>query len=601
MPRQDELLRHYQRELTYLRQMGAAFARQYPKIAGRLELGDDECPDPHVERLIEAFAFLTARIQAHLESEFPEIPSALLEVLYPQFAHPIPSMAVARLDVDPAQGPLTSGHLIPRHTPLFAPAEGGLTCRFRTCYPVTLWPLELTYAGFESTDQFDFLDAATDVATVLRVRVESRGEPLGGLALRRLRLHLHGNWMVTGALYELLLNQVARLAILSDQGGPPVFLPDDAIRPVGFEADQAVLPYPPHAHPGYRLLQEYFTLPEKFLFVDIEGLDRHRSRAAFDLLFLLKRLPGERLVVGREVFQLGCTPIINLFPLTTEPIRLDERQAEYRLVPDVRRERWTEIHSLLKVSASANPLDETEVFEPFYSFSHEVAQRQRTAFWHARRVPAARPGLAGSDVLLTFLDLDFTPGLPARRTVYAHTLCTNRGLAEELPARAALQVEAAGPIARITVLGKPTPQLDPPLGGATLWRLVSQLSLNYLSLSEGREGLRALREILRLHNVAEDPRVDQQIQGVTGMACRPVVRRVGFEAWRGFCRGIEVDLEFDEQAYVGSHPFLFGLVLNHFLALHAAVNTFTQLVIRSRQRPGIWKAWPPTVGRQIVL
>jgi type VI secretion system protein ImpG len=601
MPVQDDLLDYYKSELTYLRQMGAAFAARYPKVAGRLELGPDECPDPHVERLLEAFAFLTARIQHDIDDEFPEITSALLDILYPHYLTPVPSMAVARFDVDPAQGKLTTGHVINKHTPLFAQSPQGLTCRFRTCYPVTLWPLEVAYAGCESPAQFAFLDAAANVATVLRLRLTCQIEAMATLRLRHLRFYVHGDPTVAHVLYELLFCHVLRVALVSDSSQQPVFLPPDAITPVGFGTEEEVLPYPRHAHPGYRLLQEYFTFPEKFLFFDVRHLEAQTAQRHCDILLLLDQAPPERLVVDRHNFCLGCTPIINLFRKTTEPIRLDHRKTAYRLLPDVRRERTMEIHSILSVTASSNAGDTSQTIEPFYSFRHTMEGRDPKAFWYARRRPTGRSELPGTEIYLTFLDLEFQPHQPPTQTLFAHTLCTNRGLAVQLPAGTPLQIEEAAPLARILCLNKPTAPLAPPLNGATQWRLISHLSLNYLSLSEGRESLLALQEILRLYNFADRPSIHQQINGIRALSSRKVVRRIGTEAWRGFCRGTEVTLVFDESLYVGSSAFLFAAVLQHFFALYTSVNAFTQLVIQSHQREGIWKQWPPTAGEQIIL
>jgi len=604
----EELLEYYTRELTYLRRMGMAFAEQYPKVAGRLELGIDQCPDPHVERLIEAFAFLTARVQYNIESEFPRFSTALLGILYPHFLNPVPSMSVARFEVDPTQGKFTTGHLIPKHTPLFAQTEQGQTCRFRTCYPVTLWPVEVTSAGFESTDQFDFLDAFPNVAVVLRLRIESQAGPLSELELKRLRFYLNGNRMLVNSLYELLFCHVLHVAILPEGEKRPLFLPYEPILPVGFDPDEDMLPYPPNAHPGYRLLQEYFTFPEKFLFFDIDHLNVRDPDQFFDILIMFDQMPGGRLTVDRNTFCLGCTPIINLFPKTSEPIRLDERHTEYLLIPDKRREKITEIHSILSVSATAKVGDDTKRFEPFFSFNHEMEKTEHKAYWIGRRQGTGRKDLPGTEMHLSFVDLDFNPTLPPTTTVFAHTLCTNRSMAEEVPAGAILQIEEVVPLSRISTLHKPTPQISPPLEGETLWRLISHLSLNYLSLSQGEESLKALREILMLYSYSghaytfqHHAHTYQQISGIREMACQKVVRRIGSDAWRGFCRGIEVTLLFDEQLYVGSSAFLLASVLNRFFPLYTSVNSFTQLVIKSHQREGIWRKWQPMAGEQIVL
>ncbi|MFL6259200.1 MAG: type VI secretion system baseplate subunit TssF [Thermoanaerobaculia bacterium] len=600
----EELLRAYWRELAYLRNMGSAFAETYPKVAGRLELGADVSPDPHVERLIESFAFLTARIQQNLDSEFPEIAVELLNILHPHYLNPVPSMAVATFEIDPKRGKLTSGHVIPKHTPLFTQAaEGEALCRFRTCYPVTLWPLAVAEAAFENPARFPFLDAVPDAVSVLRLRIESRAGSLAELGLDRLRFYLNGDRMVVDTLYETLFCHCAGVMLLpeGDAARRPVRLPAEAVRPVGFEREDEVIPYPPFSLPAYRLIQEYFVFPQKYLFADIAGLERHGSERAFEILILLRRAPGGWLRVDRDTFVLGATPVINLFPRATEPIRLDHRRTEYPLVPDARRERFTEIHSIRSVSGSSDPRHRAKVYEPFYSFNHHMAERGQKAFWHARRTASLRKDVPGSEMLLSLVDLDFQPFLPPAETVYAHTLCTNRTLAAQLLNGALLQTDVAVPVSRIVCLTKPTPQLSPPSDGATLWRLISHLSLNYLSFSNGEESLTALREILKLYCFSERSVAHQQIQGLRDLTLRPTVQRVGRQAWRGFCRGTEVTLTVDENSYVGGGSFLLAAVLNRFFSLYTSVNSFTQLVLKSQQREGVWKRWPAMAGEQAVL
>lgn len=598
----DDLLDYYQRELSYLRQEGAEFAARYPRVAARLDLSGAESPDPHVERLLESFAFLTARIQRTLDSEFPQIPSAMLGVLYPHLLAPVPSLAVAQFEVDPDQARAATGFTLPDETPLFAEAVDGLTCRFRTGYPVELWPIEVAEAAIQPSAAFNFLDHRSDVGAVLRLTLRGMGKlTFVDMAPKRLRFHLHAGAMSGGALYELLMNEVRGVAVRPAGAAQPVReLPAGAVRPVGFAPDEDVLPWPRHAHQAYRLIQEYFVFPEKFLFVDVEGLSDLGAGKEVELLFLLSAPPRRSIAVDRGTFRLNCAPIVNLFRKTTEPVRLDQTQVDYRLLPDSYRERSTEIHSILKVSASSSFEDDSRAFQPFYSFDHGAARADARAFWTARRQPTGRADLPGTDMVLSFLDLDFKPTRPPAQVVFAHTLCTNRGVAEQMPAGARLEIEVDAPLRGVACLTKPTRQITPPLGGQTLWRLVSHLSLNHLSL-DGEAGLTALREILRLYAAFDDASVNGQVAGLSGLSCSSVVRRVGNEAWRGFCRGTEVRLELDEERFVGSHPFLLASVLNRFFGLYAAVNSFTQLVLTSRQRNGIWKTWPPLAGDRPVL
>src|SRR5947209_17508871 len=286
----EELLRYYKDELTYLRRMGGEFAALYPRVAARLELGRDECADPQVERLLESSAFLPARLQRDLDGEMPEITTALLGVPYPQLVNPVPPMSVARFDVDPEQGKLTTGVRVESHTPLFANTTEGHTCRFRTCYPVTLWPLAVEDAAFEETGQFDFLDSMTNVSAVLRLKLKVLGGALADLELKRLRFYLSGDTALAATLYELLFSHVRGVALLPEGEAQPVHLPPGSILPVGFRDEEDVLPYPAQSHPGYRLLQEYFAVPEKFDFFDLDHFDQARRRSTLAALLVLCHL-----------------------------------------------------------------------------------------------------------------------------------------------------------------------------------------------------------------------------------------------------------------------------------------------------------------------
>lgn len=596
----ESLLNYYNSELTWLRRMARTFSRRYPRVAARLELSADSCADPHTERLLESFALLTGRLQRRMDQEFPEITSALLGVLYPHLTAPTPSMTIAKFDVDPDLGKITTGYEVPAKTALFAQTSDGFTCRFRSCYPVTLWPLEVRSAAFESPAQFEFLNTSR-VASVLRIGIHAMAPMEDLKALRKLRFFIQGEPATVNTIYELLFARSPRIALLPKGASTPFYLPENSLSPVGFLPEDEVIPYPPQALPAYRIIQEYFLFPEKYHFFDLLNLNAGLTGDGFDILILLDQAAPNRMALDSRTFSLGCTPIINLFRRTTEPIRLDQRSLEYTLDPDVKRPRTTEIHSILSVSASSNPVDETAHLQPFYSYRHSVTGEPPRAFWHARRVPSVRDNLPGTDMLLSFLDLDFRVTRPPDQTVFANVECTNRDFATAIPDGAMLQIESAAPLSRISCIGRPTPPVYPPLGGATIWNLISNLSLNYLSLSSETESLDALRQMLRLYSFSSQTSSFQELQGIRSMSTRRVLRRVGSEPWKGFCQGTEISLRFDESFYVGSSAFLLGSVLCNFFALYCAVNSFAQLVIYSDQREGEWKRWPPQAGLQALI
>ncbi|HET7232570.1 MAG TPA: type VI secretion system baseplate subunit TssF, partial [Longimicrobium sp.] len=585
------LLDYYNAELAYLRQAGGEFAEAHPKVASRLQLGAHECPDPQVERLIESFAFLTARLQRSLDHEVPGISSALLEVLYPNYLTPVPPMTVAELVPDAKL--LGAGYTLPAQTPLFAETGQGDVCRFRTGYPVTLHPLQVSQVTLESAATYPFLRAVPRAVQTVRVRLEPVGAvPMAEVNPSTLRFYLGGEMSTGTVLYELLFAQLLGVALLPNgqvpEGGPRM-LDRSALSPVGLGADEGILPCPATAHPAYRLLHEYFTIPRKLLFFDLDGVGDHGATECLDLLFVLDRRAPDRLAVNAQNFRLGCTPVVNLFERLSEPVRVDQHQVEYRLVPDARRESTTEIHSVLELSAAPDAWGGAPVFEPFYSYTHEMDPGQRT-FWHARRRPSERADLPGSDVMLSFLDLRGQKMPPPVQTVWARVLCTNRRLAAQLLPGDRLQLEQAAPVTAVRVLHPPTPPVEPPLGAQTQWRLVSHLSLNHLSLAgaDPEASLYALREILRLYAAWGDPTAEAQVGGLRKLAATAAVRRVGTEPWTGFSRGTRVELMMDESAYDGGSALLLAMVLDRFFALYASVNSWTQLTVRRLSVEGVW-------------
>jgi type VI secretion system protein ImpG len=602
----NDLLTYYERELSFLRQMGAEFAAKYPKIAARLLLEADKSEDPHVERLIQAFAFLAARVQHKLDDDFPELTDALLGVLYPHYLAPIPSMAMVEFVLDPDQGKLTTGHRIERGATLYSQPVAGSPCRFRTCYPVSLWPIEVASARLDAPDR---MGPSRGAAAVIRLELRCQGgTTLPEIGLDQLRFFLHGESSLTYALYELIFNNATQVQLRPAAGrkGPePIVLSPRCLRPVGFGPDEGMLPYTPRSFLGYRLLQEYFSFPEKFLFFDLSELGR-AARAGFkdglEIAIFLDRMPQLDQPINAGTFRLACTPIINLFEQVGEPIRLSHVQTEYRVIPDVRRQDATEVYAIERVTSTSPYEPEAIEFQPFYSFKHAIDREKQKSFWVATRRPSPKKGDVGTEVFLSLVDLNFRPSLPAVETLTIHATCTNRDLPGKLPfggEQGGFELEGAAPLSRIRCLTKPTPTIRPPLRRGAQWRLLSHLSLNYLSLCEG--GKDALKEILTLYDIADSAVIRQQIAGITNVASRRVVGRAASMPWNGFCRGIEVTIEFDEEKYVGSGLFLFASVLEKFLGLYSSLNSFSKLIVTTQQRKEPLRRWPPRAGEQILL
>ena len=610
----DDLLDYYENELTFLRQMGKEFAEKHPKIATRLQLDMNRCDDPHVERLLEGFAFLAARVHLKIDDEFPQITEGLLNVLYPHFLRPIPSMTVAQFRLDPEQGKLTSGLRIPRNSTLYSRPVDGVPCRFRTCYDVTLWPLEVSDARWITPDKLTPPFRAPDAVAALRMELRCLSDiTFDKLQMPSLRFYLHGEGDVVHTLYELLSNNCLQV-IVRDPGNPkkpPHTLSMKSLRPVGFSETESVLPYPRRSFEGYRLLQEYFAFPEKFFFFELNDLEQPLSAVAggrAEVIFLIAPFEAEQrqqrlsVAVTSKTILLGTSPIINLFSQTAEPIMLTQRRSEYPVVPDARRRMGTEIFSIDDVVSSDPVTHELTHYEPFYAYRHRTLREKHQTFWYSTRRPATRKGDEGSEVSLFLVDLSMRTCLPDTQTITVHCTCTNRDILSRLPfgnENGDFEVEGIGSIKGAVALRKPTPTLRPPMGRNALWRLISHLALNYLSIVE--DGKEALQEVLRLYNFSDSADLDKQIAGIVGVSSKRHFARINSESGISFARGTQVHMELNEEDFSGSGVYLFAEVIDHFLGLYASLNSFSQLVVKTRQRREVLKRWPPRAGQSILM
>ncbi len=617
----EDLYGYYERELIFIRRFAQDFARQYPAAAGRLLLEPNRSVDPHVERLMEGFALLAGRVHQKLDDEFPELTESTLGVLYPHYLAPVPSMAIVQFVLDHERGQFPDGFAIERWSRLRSTPVADVACRFRTGYGVTLWPIEVAEAKV-LTPPFppDLPAPPGGTAAAIRLRLRCRGTAKFAdfAGLDRLRFYLGGDSPMVATLYEALFTRALQVAFrptgLAD-GVPSARLdPAEALAQVGFGRDEGILPFPDHAFLGYRLLTEFFAFPSKFLFVDLLGLDRIAGLGVGDrldvVIFLDRSTASIEQGVDRNTFQLGCTPIVNLFEQTAEPLALNQARHEYRIVPDVAAPQGMEVYSVDSVIGTDPVARTTTDYLPFYSFRHGTSTEANRAYWQGTRRPSTREGDRGTEVYLRLVDLDFHPRMPAESTLVVRTTCTNRDLAGRLQhagEQLDFVLEAAAPIDRIRCLRLPTLPLRPPARRGFQWRLISHLSLNHLSLTGDADGRQALQELLRLYDASDTGAGEasvvnrQLIDGILGVSSRRVVGRIETPEASGFCRGVEVTVILDEKKYVGVGAFLFASVLERFLGLYVSINSFVQLVARTNSAEVPLKAWPPRSGDQHVL
>lgn len=599
----EKNLLYYQQELSYLQRMGGVFAAKYPKIAKRLNINENLSSDPHVERLLESFAFLTGYLHRDIEDQFPRVSSALLGVLYPIFVNPIPPLSIAHFKPDPKTHPMTTAFHIDKGFSLFAAAEGGQICRFQTCYPINVWPMEVSEIELTPTAHYDFADRVTKLTYFLRIRIKTLKMPIEELGITHLRFYINTIQSQANSIYQLMFEENTGVCVVPDGSKDPHVLPPHSLSPVGFDRKESVIPIPDNAHLAYGLLQEYFAFPQKFMFFEVNNLDFKGAQEYADILIPLSNAKAaENILITPNMFLLSCTPIINLFSKTTEPIRFDHRKIEYPLIADQRRMLTTEIHSIEKVFAASDAEPDVVQLEPYFSYDHASIQDERTRFWHARRVPSLNPDVPSTDMMLSFVDLNFNPDTLPVETVYARVNCTNRLLATTVPSNAVLQSDEKVPTESILCLYQPTDPIYPTSHGQSQWQLISHLSLSFLSLSSDGDSLTALKEILRLYSGSQLKQYEVEINSLLDMKTTHMVKRFGEDAWRGFTKGTGVELTIDEaESYGANSMFLFTAVLSQFFGLYARINSFTELSIKSNRREGVWKKWPAVAGTETFL
>ena len=623
------LLRYYNQELRYLRELGGEFAQEFPKIASRLGMEGLEVTDPYIERLLEGCAFLAARVQLKQDAEFPRFSHRLLELIYPNFLAPIPSMLVAQVTPVPDAN-LLKGPILPRETPLIGPATAASKnrCEFRTGQPLQLSPLStLSAEYFLNMSELGLSGNNKAMALPQRPRAGVRiqlqlpaGMTMPQLELNTLRLFLGGQTETAMHLHELMLSNAVGVLI-----GPPgrtgdgkrVLLPASSLQPVGYADNEAMLPPTLRGFAGTRLLQEYFAFPERFLFVDIEGVRGALNAIAGNVveIIVLFAQPGTGLdgAVSAVNFALNCVPAINLFPKRADRIQVTEGNYEFHVVPERTAPLDYEVYDVVGMQGFADDGSERR-FLPLYAPEHSRSSQQ-SAFYTIWREPrlmseaarrdGPRSGYTGSEVFVSLVDPNDAPYAESLLQVALQTRCTNRDLPVFMPstgAGAEFKLDAGLPTQSVRAIAGPSRPHTALREGGVAWRLLNLLSLNYLSLldTEGGEAAAALRDLLSRFPQGTDPSVRRQIEALHNVSTRAVVRRHPIPGPIAFGRGIEVTLTVDELGYAGGSAFLFGAAMHHYLSRHASLNSFVETVLVSLSRGEVMR-WKPSRGARPVL
>lgn len=586
------LNRYYRDELNFLKRQGREFAEANPGLSRFLS---ERSTDPDVERLLEGFAFLTGRMREKVEDEFPELTHSLISMLWPNYLRPVPSMTV--IQFTPKLHALSQQQQVKRGTELASVPVGNTACLFRTCHDVTLYPLAHGGVNARHTRETSIVELSLDVHS---------DQPMSALGIESLRLHLGGDGYTARTLYLWMSHYLARLEL--EVNGQRRTLPVNALQAVGFEGEQALLPYPRNVHQGYRILQEYLCFPEAFHFFDIQGMKQELPSAAAEnvtLRFIFSRpLPTDARVQD-EHLALYCTPAINLFEHDAEPIDLTGEHSEYRIRPSSKAPTHYEIFSVDKVQGrlegeQGSLQRASRHYMPFESFQHQIeSDKGRGALHYRVRVCNSLRG-DGFDHDIAFTRGDEQQCLGRRETISLGLTCSNRELPEQLTiGDVCIATQDSPTFAEFRNITRPTPVLRPAIDDGLLWVLISNLSLNYLSLLN-RDALCAVLKAYDFRALVDrqaERVAHKRLAGIIDIDTQPVDRlRKGLPA-----RGLRSLVTLDQDAFGDEGSlYLFGSVLARFLSLYASINSFHELQVINRQNQERY-LWSLQEGQQPLM
>ncbi|NSX53732.1 type VI secretion system baseplate subunit TssF [Parasulfitobacter algicola] len=590
----NRFLEFYSDELNALRSRATRFSEAFPKIAGRLRLSKDTSDDPHVERLIQSFAYTSARIRQKIDDSLPELTDALLETLYPHYLSPVPAMTIVQLH---PQKTLDTTQVVPRHTQIVSDPIESDVCRFRTTQSVTLAPVSVADVRLMARpiDAPQTREGKSSGCLAITLKRESK-TPLFACGLQTLRFYIAAPSRQAIALHALLFNHCTEVGLAAHANdADAVFLPPTALQQVGFDDAEGLLPYPENSFLGYRTLTEFFALPQKFLFFDVDVSRISQSDEVVVYLYL-DAAPGrlERDIDNTSLL-LHCTPMVNHFKKRAEPITLDGTRTTYSLMADARRSRTQRVHSVTSVTLTDDDGNATDIHPFFHRLSGTNIGK---VGWQLRRHTRQRDGGEG-ETSLAFVDEINRPRPVSKAVASIDVLATNADLPSRLPFGGGQPklylADAIDAVTGISCLQPLSSQYTPDDVDDRAWRLLSHLSLNHLSISKG--GAPALRNIISLYDITGAKEPTRLISSIHEIETKPGIARLG----NAMVPGSDITLIFDDHVIDPSDAYFFGTMIDRFLGCYATINTFTRLSLKMKNRTDLLAEFPPRAGEEAMV
>jgi len=585
---------YYIKELNSLRVEGAQFAKTNPGLSSYLA---KEGQDPDVERMLEGFAFLTGKLRQKFDEELPEVSHNLVQLLWPNYIRPVPSYTVVQFDSlkhDVKNQKISKGMQI-----LSKSSSEGIVCKFQTCFETEVMPLELK--------EIEYLTYGQKSSIELDLKMSVPGE-LIDVNFQTLRVFLGGSKFMAKELYLYLNRYVEKIeVIVKDKEGREIDkmnLPKNSVSEVGFSPNETIVPYPRNVFDGYVMLQEYFCFQDKHLFIDVKNMEKIEKFSG-DILSQSKHLSlkfhfskrfSSAQLPAMEDFHLFCTPAINLFESDAVPIRKTEMEDEYLLTPSELKKGQSEVFSVENVRGWIPSKNAYQDYFPFESFAHTDHEGE----YYSERVKLSETEHR-TDTFLRFAssggifdDLEHNSA-----TVSVKMMCTNK----DIPSTLSLgELNVNDPLSSSDLSFKnitiPSVSYPPPIGGDFLWKVISNMSLNYLSL----DNISTLKLILQTYDFfgANDLKQKEKTE-VLLSGLRSISNKRTQMMYEGLpIRGIETELMLDPTKFTGiGEAYHLCCVLNEFFALYCNINSFHRLVVHIDNHETF--SWPAKMGNQTLV
>lgn len=595
----QEILPYYLREMAYLKKSGRDFARRFPGVASALDFGPDGSRDPHVKQLLEAFAFLTARVQRNIDESLGDLAGSILETLAPSFVRPLPAISILQMSLNNEQGKVTNGFAVRSESECYTKAISGTEVRFRTCWGTLLWPLKLQRSRIVELSHLGITGGIPAGTMGLALDLEmTDGTTLDTLNISELDIYFDGELQNIDQVRSAIVSRRQQAIWMSDDTGTFVRVDGALVDEIGFDREQSLYPVASPADIPFSLVRSYAAFPRAFNFLRIKSVGQFKCNSTVTTLVIALERPVSTKLGDFEV-RLGCVPIVNLFKRTSEPIDVDGSSHEFLLHGDLQTARSEEVYSVNSVNRVAGSEGSLDSIPALGRMTLESINEQM--FWTVRRAVSVRNGLTGSDTFIGFVNAKLHPMSPRDRVIYADLLCSNRSFAEQLSSQMDVLMDGGIKNINASIIHTPSAGIGGALDQTKILKYLGFLNTNRQTIFNLVEDDNGERFKLFLNTIVDsNPFFASQVGGILGVQASSGVYPLIAERNRfGLCSGIDLTIDVDTRAFAGGSLLVFGSVLSHALAHFVNVNSFVRLRVESEGQKV--HEWSPMTGYQTII